>query len=237
VSADVSDTAVVEAVLGHRFRDASLLETALTHPSRAHEIDGGRSNERLEFLGDAVLDLVVAQALYDAHPEWNEGELTRARAALVNTRDLAARARALGLQDHVRLGRTEQRTGGEEKDSILGNLFEAVVGALYLDGGLSPVRTLVQSAFGAELGAETSVPERDAKTSFQEWAHARYRTTPCYRTLVDSGVADDERRFTVEVSIDDEAWGRGVARTKRIAERLAAKDALARVEREGASGE
>ncbi|UCE86585.1 MAG: ribonuclease III [Deltaproteobacteria bacterium] len=235
MSPDVSDTAVVEALIGHRFGDPALLETALTHPSRTHEVEGGESNERLEFLGDAVLDLVVAQALFDAHPEWTEGELTRARAALVNTRQLAERSRALGFDEHVRLGRTEQRTGGADKDSILGNLFEAIVGAVYLDGGLAPVRTLVQNAFGSELGAETSVPERDPKTAFQEWAHDRFRKTPAYRTLVDTGVADDERRFTIEVSIDAEEWGRGVARTKRQAERLAAEAALERALRESPS--
>ena len=222
----------LEQLLGHRFSDPDLLETALTHPSRAHEIDGTDHNERLEFLGDAVLDLVVARSLYDAQPGWSEGDLTLARAALVNTRELAARSRALGLQHHVRLGRTELRTGGFDKDSILGNLFEAIVAALYLDGGLVPVTRLVRRSFEDQLASAAATLERDAKTRFQEWAHAHFKQTPTYRALADSGDDADAARFTVEVSVGGEAFGRGVARTKRQAEQQAAQRALVHADRE-----
>jgi ribonuclease-3 len=213
-------------VLEYRFRDAVLAETALSHPSHAHELDGSRGNERLEFLGDAVLDLAMAEILYERHADWTEGALTRARAALVNKSALARVARRLGLGELVRLGRTEHRTGGGDKDSILANCLEAVIGALYLDGGLEPVYAFVERVFAQSL--EDGEASRDAKTAFQEWAHARHRKTPGYRLVADSGVENDERRFTVEVSIGDETYGRGVGRTKRAAERSAAESGLER---------
>jgi ribonuclease-3 len=218
--------AALEQATGHRFADPALAETALAHPSWAHEQGGGRSNERLEFLGDAVLGLVMARWLFDRQPDWSEGELTRLRAALVNGPSLAARARALGLSRLVRLGKTERVSDGRDKDTILANCFEAVVGAVYLDGGLAALEPLVERCFAGDL-AQGRVP-RDAKTAFQEWAHARHRLTPRYRTVADSGVDDDDDRFTVEVLLGDTAWGRGVGRTKRAAEHAAARAGLAR---------
>ena len=219
--------------LGHVFRDTALLETALTHASAAFERDGTRGNERLEFLGDAVLDLVVARALYEAHPDWREGDLTRSRAALVNTRALARQARALGLPDYLVLGRTERRSGGADKDRVLANLFEAVIAALYLDGGLEPVVALVERCFGESLAGETTL-QRDPKTRFQEWAHATRRETPRYAVVGDSGVEGADDRFQVSVSIASEGWGTGAGRTKQAAESAAASQALARAERVGA---
>ena len=213
-------------VLDYRFRDAELAETALSHPSYAHELDGSRGNERLEFLGDAVLDLVMAEILYERYPVWTEGALTRARAASVNKTALAEVARSLGLGELVRLGRTEHRTGGGDKDSILANCLEAVIGALYLDGGLDPAYAFVERVF--TQSREDGVDSRDAKTAFQEWAHAAHRKTPIYRLVEDSGVDDDDTRFTVEVKVGDENHGRGVGRTKRAAERAAAEAGLAR---------
>src|SRR5262249_17179517 len=128
----------LEAALGYRFRDQTLAATALCHASHSHEVEGVASNERLAFLGDAVLGPVPAEELYRTHADWAEGELTRARAALVNGAALARCARELGLGALVRLGRTEQRSGGADKDTILANCFEAVVGAVYLDGGVPP---------------------------------------------------------------------------------------------------
>lgn len=220
----------LEAALGHRFRDRRLAETALAHPSFAHETDGSRGNERLEFLGDSVLDLVIAQELFARQPDWSEGDLTRARAFLVNKRSLAGRARELGLRELVRLGRTERRTGGEDKDSILANCFEAVIGAVYLDAGLEAVEPLIERCFGDALSA--GVLRRDAKTSFQEWAHSEHGLTPTYATVADTGVENDDERFTVEVRIDGECFGRGVGRTKRAAEAAAARSGLARVREE-----
>jgi ribonuclease-3 len=220
------------AKLGHRFDDPTLLVTALTHASAAFERDGTRGNERLEFLGDAVLDLVVARLLYLAHPDWREGELTRARSALVNTRFLARQARALGLADYLVLGRTERRSGGVEKERVLANLFEAVIAAVYLDGGIEPVFGLVERCFGEALAGEATL-QRDPKTRFQEWAHATLRETPRYTVLEDTGVEEAEDRFTVAVTVNGEAWARGSGRSKRAAERAAAAEALARLEHKG----
>ena len=223
----LSDAEVVARLgdhLDYAFRDEERALTALAHASYAQEARGDRGNERLEFLGDAVLDLVVSEALYAAHPEWSEGQLTRARAALVRGEALARRSRAIGLPELVRLGRTELRSGGAGKDSILAGCFEAVIGALYLDGGLEPVRALVDGWL--EDGGQDS--GRDAKTAFQEWAHATLHRTPSYRVSRDSGVDADEGRFTVEVHVDGEVWGSGVGRSKRVAEREAAVAALAR---------
>jgi ribonuclease-3 len=213
----------LEAALGYAFRDRLLLETALSHPSWSHEADGSRGNERLEHLGDAVLDLAVAHLLYRRHPEWPEGLLTRSRASLVNQRALASRARDLDLGRFLRLGRTEQRTGGARKDSVLANACEALFGAVYLDGGLGPALELAERLFGAAIAQPAG---RDAKTELQEWAHAALQTTPSYRTVGDSGTEDDPERFRVEVRIGGEAWGQGVGRSKRSAERAAARAAL-----------
>ncbi len=212
--------------LDYRFEDAQLASTALSHPSHTHELDGTRGNERLEFLGDAVLDLVVAGMLYERHPDWEEGQLTRARASMVNKRALARRARRLGLDELVQLGKTERRTGGHRKESILANCLEAVIGALYLDGGLGPVEHIVESLFGEDVDHDQV--SQDAKTAFQEWTHAELRITPRYRMVRDTGVENDEERFMVEVTVEDEAYGSGVGRTKREAERAAARNALDR---------
>ena len=228
-----AELCALEDLVGHRFSDPGLLATALAHASHAHEVGEGRGNERLEFLGDAVLDLVVAETLYEAHPDWPEGDLTRARAALVNRDALAARARLLDLGRFVKLGRTEQLSGGADKASILANCFEALVGALYLDAGLGPVATLVKRLFPEAM---TRAAARDPKTEFQEWAHAERRTTPSYRTTGDSGVEDDDARFTVEVSLEGEVWGAGTGRSKRAAERSAALRALERVAGAGRRG-
>ncbi len=217
----------IESALCHEFSDRDLLETALSHPSYAYETDGGRGNERLEYLGDAVLDLVIAEELYVAHPDWNEGELTRARSQLVNTKALAHRTRRLGFSSNLKLGKTELRTAGIEKDSILGNLFEALVGALYLDGGLPAVSRFVKDEFADGLASDAAEPGRDVKTRFQEWAHATRRCTPSYRTLSDSGVDDDPERFQVEVALENRVLATGLGRSKRLAERDAAKNALA----------
>jgi len=216
--------------LGFVFEDEALLETALTHPSQSYETDGSRGNERLEYLGDAVLDLTVAELLYQAHPEWSEGDLTRARAILVNTAALAAKARILELGDYVRLGGSERGSGGSEKDSILAGLFEAVIGAIYLDGGLAPVMVLVRRIFPEAHDAEGPRPVGDSKTRLNEWALARFGRAPSYRLIDDSGVENAEDRFTVELALDEEAWSTGTGRTKRAAEQVAARRALERHE-------
>jgi ribonuclease-3 len=220
--------AALEEALGHRFARAELLELALTHSSSAQDDAALPNNDRLEYLGDAVLDLVVAQALFAAHPDWREGELTWTRAALVRSGALAERARALGLGPWIRLGKSERQGGGAEKDSILANVLEAVVGAVYLDGGLEAARALVERVYGDALAAEAAPVPRDAKMRFQEWAHRRFRVTPTWRIVRDSGDDGDPTRFEAEACVGEETFGRGSARTKRDAERAAAQDALAR---------
>jgi ribonuclease-3 len=235
LSRESEELSALERELGHRFREPELLSAALTHPSHSQERDGSRGNERLEFLGDAVLDLVVARLLYDAHPTWSEGDLSRTRAALVNTQSLARHGRALGLSHWVRLGRTERKTGGAQKDSILASVLEAVVGAMHLDGETAAIERLVRRLFETALDPATGPLAADPKTRLQEWAHATRGTTPCYRLMADSGVENDERRFAVEAWIGTRAWGRGWGRTKRAAERAAAEEALVRVH-EGEGG-
>lgn len=218
--------AAIEKALSHEFANPSLVETALSHPSYTYEADEGRGNERLEYLGDAVLDLVIAEELFLAHPDWEEGALTRARAELVNTKALAGHTRQLRFAEHLKLGKTELRTGGVEKDSILGNLFEALMGALYLDAGLPAVSRFIRVEFSEGLATDLSQPERDVKTRFQEWAHSTHHCTPSYNTLSDSGVDDDPQRFVVAVDIEGRVLAQGLGRSKRIAERDAAGKAL-----------
>jgi ribonuclease-3 len=228
-----SGTATLEERLGHGFADPSLLRDALTHPSYAHERGEGSGNERLEFLGDAVLGLAVGKLLYLRYPDWSEGHLSRARSALVNGIALADRARALRLGEHARLGGSERQGGGAEKRRILANLFEAVVGALYLDGGMDPVVAFVEREFAEGLASGDALRERDPKTRLSEWAHASRRRMPRYRVERDSGVENAEERFDVSVTLDEEIVGRGVGRTKQAAEHAAAAEALARIEPKG----
>jgi len=224
-----ADLAALEAALGHRFANRALLERALTHPSWARHSDAF-DNQRLEFLGDAVLALVVGEALHAAHPDWREGDLTRARAALVNGRTLAQRAKSLGLGGWVRLGR-----GGEALDAqpkILTDVFEAVVGALYLDGGMEAARALVRRALPECSDAAFAPPPRDPKSRLNEWAHAQRLDPPRYCTIADSG-ADGDGRFAVMVLLEGRAVGEGNGRTKRAAENAAAGSALAQLDPAG----
>jgi len=220
----------VEALIGHRFGDRALLERALTHASRAHEDgDPGRGNERLEFLGDAVLDLAVSELLFEAHPEADEGLLSRARARAVNQKALAGYTRALGLQRAIRLARGEQRSGGRNKASIQANAFEAVLGALYLDGGLEAVRRLVSRELGASLSADLEDLLADPKTRLQEFLQARGEPPPSYQTVSERG-PDHSKQFEVRVSAGERALGSGVGPSKRAAEQDAARAALRALE-------
>jgi ribonuclease-3 len=228
--ADVLDR--LEAALGYRFVRRALLEDALRHSSYANERSSQQAtrvedNERLEFLGDAVLAIVVAHALYRAQPEWREGELSRALHALVEGRSLVKLARCFELGSAIRLGSTERASGGQEKASILEDAMEAVVGAIYLDGGLDAAASFVEAAFGEALTADAAPVRRDPKTEFQERVMADEGCFPEYRVVTDSLVEGDEERFTVEVVLHGKPLARGVGRTKRAAERLAAADALA----------
>jgi len=218
----------LEAALGYRFRERELLCVALRHSSYAHENVSVESNERLEFLGDAVIGLVVADLLYEAHRDWSEGDLTRALAALVDRKALSGLAREFGLGDCLALGRTERRSAGSDKSTILADAMEAVIGAIYLDGGLEPVRDLVRGRYASALAPDAPRVERDPKTHLQELVMALRGEFPSYHLVSDSGIEGDERRFEVEVRVQGERWALGTGRSKRRSERDAAQQALPR---------
>jgi ribonuclease-3 len=221
------ETAALESALGYSFRDSALLERALRHSSYAHENGDGPSNERLEFLGDAVVGLVVARLLFDAHPDWREGDLTRGLHSLVDQRALAELGRELDVGAHLLLGRTEIQSAGETKDSVLADATEAVLAAMFLDGGLEPVVGLARRVFADALAADAPRVSRDPKTDLQERVMSRFREFPEYVLEHDSEVEADPLRFTVSVLVEGEVWGEGAGRSKRIAERAAAGHALA----------
>lgn len=214
----------IAARLGHRFARPELLERALTHSSRSVEPGSADSNERFEFLGDAVLDLLVSELLMDAHPDADEGVLSQARARAVNSEALAERSRSLALDGAVRLGRGELQSGGRDKPSIQANVLEAVLGAIYLDAGLDAARAFVSREFEAEL-CDPKDDLRDPKTRLQELLQQQGYEPPRYTLLSETGPPHD-RRFEVEVGEEGRALGRGRGRTKRVAEREAARQAL-----------
>jgi ribonuclease-3 len=223
----------LEEAIGHRFADPRLLRTALAHPSLENPEDG--DNERLEFLGDAVLGFIVAAELYRRHPEAPEGELDRMRAACVNGRSLAARGREFGLDEALQVSRAEAENNPERSDAMVENCFEAVVGALYLDAGLEAAAAFVRRALAAELeAAREGLTEQNPKGRLQEHFQALGRNLPAYE-LVSSEGPDHARRYTVEVRAEGRTLGRGEDRSKKSAESRAAAQALRRLEE--ASGE
>lgn len=219
----------LEEALGYTFSDPNHLRTALVHRSAPNEF-GTRypdSNERLEFLGDAVLDLVIARELYNRFPEAPEGELTRYKATLVSETGLAEVASRIGLGHHLVLGRGEHDTQGREKPSILADALEAVLGALYLDGGMEAADHALLKLFATELDtvSDRSAPRGDYKTALQEWTQAQGLGLPSYQMLRTEG-PDHAREYTVAVQLKKEILAEGTARSKREAERSAARKAL-----------
>jgi ribonuclease-3 len=216
--------------LGHSFANLEILDQALRHSSYVHENpQGGVSNERLEFLGDAVLDLAVSTLLLTRFPRSSEGDLSRGRAALVNARQLAILARHLGLGAHLLLGRTEERQEGRQKPSLLANALEAVLGAVFLDGGLEVVASLTDRWFSPLLA--TALPGQDFKTSLQELTQARYKALPSYHLLAENGPGH-AKHFQVEVRLNDVPLAQGAGGTKKQAAQQAARLALEKLEAE-----
>ena len=212
------------------FHDPSLLIRALTHRSYVNEhAEVTEDNERLEFLGDAVLDFVAGAFLYHRFPEMREGGLTRLRASLVNTEQLARFAIEIELGGLLRLGKGEAESGGRKRQTLLADAFEAVLGAYYLDSGLDAVRAFVEPLF-AEAGDNILLSERDvdAKSMFQEWAQAELGQTPRYSTLSVSG-PDHSREYTIAVLVGGEAFGTGSGPSKQAATQAAARSALEKV--------
>lgn len=213
------------------FRDPSLLERALTHRSYLNEHPelALEDNERLEFLGDAVLDFVTGAWLYNRFPELREGRLTSLRAALVKTDTLADFARRVGIDGQLRLGHGESEASGRGRISMLADAFEAVLGALYLDQGLDAVRHYLEQLLPDETAHILSEErDRDAKSTLQEWSQAERGITPRYRTVAETG-PDHDKLFTVEVRIGDEVVGQGEGPSKQVAAQAAASDALNRL--------
>ena len=204
--------------------DPEILRLALTHRSYAFEAGGVPTNERLEFLGDAVLGVVVTDDIYHRFPDAPEGRLAKIRAAAVNTQSLADIARGLDIGAYVLLGRGEEQSGGRDKDSILADTMEAVLGAIYIDQGLAVVDAVIRRLF-ADLLADlaTRRASLDYKTSLQELTAANCATLPAYE-LTEEG-PDHEKRFTAVVYVEGEAFGRGEGRSKKEAEQAAAQEA------------
>lgn len=222
----------LEQQLGVQFSDYSLLTRALTHRSYLNENPDQslEDNERLEFLGDAVLDFIVGAYLYHRYPEMKEGELTMLRAALVRTETLADFGRKLSLGGNLRLGYGEAESGGRNRPAILCGAFEAIIGAIFLDKGLETVQRLVHDLIDPALdGILAEATHRDAKSGFQIWAQGRYNITPRYKVLSAEG-PDHAKTFTVAVMLDDIVWGKGSGRSKQIAAQAAATAALERAE-------
>ncbi len=241
--------AELETSLGHKFAGPELLLCALTHRSLANQLarepsqdakaDAG-DNERLEFLGDAVLNLVVAEVLYGSYPEWQEGELTRVRAQLVSRQHLAQVAVAIGLGKHLRVSRGEDRNGLRHKGAVLSNAMEAVMGAMFLDGGLEPVRAFVRRQVMGETAEQLAQEMHSGaalgnyKSALQEHLQAAQAGMPVYRLKRTSG-PDHSKRFLVEVLLKKGAdepgqpLARGTGRSKKVAEQDAARRALSRL--------
>lgn len=233
---DVADparptAAALAQLLEVHLDDLGLLERALTHRSWAFENGAVEPNERLEFLGDAVLGLVVADEIFHAHPDEQEGRLAKVRAAAVKADSLATIARELDLGAYIKLGRGELSSGGHDKDSILADGLEAVIGAVYLDQGFATAYDLVQRLFGEMLG---DLAERgaalDYKTSLQELAAARFGGLPRYE--VSERGPDHRKTFTAHALVEARRWGTGEGRSKKQAEQRAAREAYLALQRE-----
>jgi ribonuclease-3 len=221
--------------LGHHFENIKLLDQALRHSSYAHENpETGPSNERLEFLGDAVLNLAVSTLLLARFPQSSEGDLSRARAALVNAKQLANLARDLGLGAYLLVGRTEERQEGREKPSLLADALEALLAAVFSDGSLGAVTALTERWFSPLL--ETALPGQDFKTSLQELTQARYKALPSYHLLGESGPGH-AKHFQVEVRLNEVPLAQGEGGTKKEAAQRAARRALESLKGEGTEPE
>jgi len=219
----------LERTLGYRFSQPELLNVALTHPSAVGA--GEPHYERLEFLGDAVLDLAVADLLMRRFPEDKEGALSKARASIVNGRTLALKAAEVGLGRRLRLGKGEEKSAGRGKTSILAAAFEAVIGAIYSDGGLAAAQAVIEGLFADDIGGPAA--ERDYKTELQEIAYRRFRAQPVYELVAARG-PDHAKRFTTRIRIGGRELGVGEGGSKKQSEQAAAREALGQINQDRA---
>ena len=219
--------AALEGLLGHVFNDRALCEAALTHKSWLNEAPGTSrtDNERLEFLGDAVLALVVSDLLMKRFPDRSEGELSKARAVVVSEVGLSRTAQGIGLGPWIFLGRGEDQAGGRGKASILSDALEALMGAVYLDGGLEAARRVAEQLFTDALQDVEMQTRNDYKSRLQERSQALLQATPQYRVVGQEG-PDHDKRFQVAISLAGREYGRAVGRSKKEAEQNAAAQAL-----------
>jgi ribonuclease-3 len=219
----------LERAMQYRFRDRGLLEQALTHTSRANEdISGGATdNESLEFLGDALLGFIVADLLFREFPEYDEGEKSKSKAALVSTATLARQAERLQLGSHLLLGRGEEKTGGRRKQALLADGYEALIAAIYLDGGIDQARAFISREFAALLAEvrDRGAAGQDYKSTLQELLQGREMPLPDYR-LVGTIGPDHQKQFQVEVIVNGESLGQATGPSKKEAEQEAARAAL-----------
>lgn len=215
----------LEEALGHTFSDPGLLELALTHRSVSADQTSRDDNERLEFLGDAVLQLVVTDLLFHQYPQLSEGQMAKVRAAVVSRPTLAVVARSLGVGDHIELAPGEERTGGRKKDSIVADAVEALIGAVYLDAGLDTAAEVILRHWSDVIAERSRSPGvKDYKTRLQEYL-ARDGRRPSY--VVEGTGPDHDRIFTAVVVVDGAELGTGTGRSKKAAEQAAAQQALA----------
>lgn len=221
-------SAELEEKVGFRFKRADLLRVALTHKSFAAEQRLGRHNERLEFLGDSVLSAVVAHQLYESYPDEDEGRLSKRKALLVSRPSLARWAGELGLGSFLFLGTGEDSSGGRLRPSILGNALEALIGAIYLDGGYTEASAFIHRWF---LDQHAKVVETDYKSRLQEIMQKRFKSAPVYETLKATG-PDHDKTFAVTVRLGARTLGTGQGKSKKEAEQSAALDALERLRNE-----
>lgn len=221
------DLGRLERELGHVFANPALLHHALSHRSHSNTFGGaGDSNERLEFLGDAIVDLIVTEVLFRAHPDRQEGYLSKVKSLVVSARVLAECARAIDLGAFMKLSKPEERAGGRDRESILADAFEAVVGAMYLDGGLVPCERLVQRVLVTRF--EEFLDDArllNYKSALLEHAQGKGWGAPRYEVLAQEG-PEHGKRYTIQVRIRGEIWGDGYGPSKKDAEQAAARDAI-----------
>lgn len=225
----------LEKKTGHKFHDKTLLKQAITHSSFSNEqkINKQKHYERLEFLGDAVLELVSSDFLFEEHPEMQEGQLTKLRASIVCEPSLAFCAKDLNLAEYIQLGKGEEATGGRGRDSIVSDVMEAIIGAIFLDGGMEPAKAYIHRYILSDL--ENKQLFFDSKTNLQEYAQGTLKTDVIYNLTGESGPEHD-KVFEVEVVIDTKVCGHGKGRTKKAAEQQAAYEALLGFKKAGRKG-
>ncbi len=224
-NASTTKTAKLEKILGVKFKNTALLEEALTHKSFAME-QGGRMafNERLEFLGDSILSAAVAHYLFERYPDVDEGRLSQLKSMLVSRPSLTVWGREIGVGQYLRLSEGENATGGRERDSIVGNAMEALLGAMYLEGGFEPTKKFIDKL----LNKRKRMVMADHKSKLQEWAQKKYKIPPSYMVRRSFG-PDHAKTFEIDVAISSEVLGSGSGKSKKEAEQAAARDALKRM--------